>query len=264
MSLAKIFTPALHTVAMAGAFFLHHQRRFWPRVIAGACAVAAVSMTIVVLLEHPASLSTAFTLPILAFQIYFARYWLCMIATDNATLTTEQSVWSNLIPFIRYALLLALAFAVFVGPVGVVMLEALSGFPGVYTAGAQHLFTPETFLMQTLLAGPIFLALAGRFLLVFPSRAAGQVLTLAGSWRLTRGSGWYLFISQYICALIGLALFATALTVPWTLIEQGTMARLLAVGAISLAVTLASGVYIALATYGLTNLYLQRSHPDKR
>ncbi len=263
MSGSSTVSRTLSLVASAGAFFLDKQPAFWPRVGGWAVAVAAISAGVVLILDDPSSVSTAATLPVLAFQIYFALYWLLLVRSQCPRpppgQAPEKRSPPDIIPFVRYALMLALSFAVFVGPVGVVMLGALSGFSGVHLEHALRIFMPETFVLRCLLAGPVFLALISRLLLVFPAHADGHDLTLRQSWVLATGIGWLLFGTQLLCAIIGLALFAAALAVPWSLLGGFPSLRLLAVGLISIAVTVTSAIYIALATHCLGKLYAQRT-----
>lgn len=249
------------TVASAGAFFLHKQSAFWPRVGSLAIIVGGASAGVDVIIHKPLAVSTASTLPVLTFQIYFARYWLSVhSAQPNPVLPQATPAYgpADLFPFVRYALLLALAFAICVGPVGVVMLKALSELWGGHLNSASNIFTPESFILRSVLVGPLFLMLICRLLLVFPARATGDALTLRQSWLLARGITWQLFGTQLFCGILGLALFAGALTVAWPLLSQFPSARFLGIAVNSLAVTVSSAIYLALATHCLAELYALR------
>jgi hypothetical protein len=248
-------------VARAGAFFLHKQRIFWPRVGTLAIIVGAASAGVDLIIHKPHAVSTASTLPVLAFQIYFARYWLSIHSVQPNPLRPKRPLAyapADVFPFVRYALLLALAFAVCVGPVGVVMLKALSELWGGHLNSASNTLTPESFILRSLLVGPLFLILICRLLLVFPARAAADPLTLRQSWLLARGITWRLFGTQLFCGILGLALFASALTVVWPLLSQFPSARLLGIAINSLAVSVSSAIYLAFATHCLAELYALR------
>lgn len=247
-----------------GAFLLDHRRTFWLHVVASAIAVAAMSSGIVIIMNNPVSVSSAATFPVFAFQVYFAAYWLVAVLSQRPRSTLaplskpEQPIRSELTAFVGYSLLLAFAFTMFLGPVAMVMLVALSGFSGVSIEPTLLAFTPATFTLRCVIIGPFFIAAFCRLLLVFPARAAGEALTLRGSWALARGIGWPLFGTQLICAIIGLTLFTIALTVPWSLVDEFSSNRLLGVSLISLAVTVASAIHIALAGFCLAELYTFR------
>jgi len=243
---------------------LDHQLTFWLRVVPSAIAVAAMSSGIVIIMDDPVSVSSAATLPVFTFQVYFASYWLVAVLSRRPRSTlallskTEQPIRPELTAFLGYSLLLAFAFTMFLGPVAMVMLAALSGYSGVSIEPTFLAFTPATFTLRCVIIGPFFIAAFCRLLLVFPARAAGEALTLRGSWALARGIGWPLFGTQLLCAIIGLTLFTIALTVPWSLMDEFASNRLLGVSVISFAVTVASAIHIALASFCLAELYTFR------
>ncbi len=261
MDLRNSVFSTLDLVASAGGFIFDNHREFWFRVIGSALAVAATSAAIVTVLDTAIFVSTAATLPILAFQVYFALHWLLVILYQRRhsrlpiTIGGKKRLRPYVTTFIGYSLLLAFAFTIFVGPLGIVMLAALSGISGVSIEPMLQIFTPDTFTLRCVAIGPFFIAAFCRLFLVFPALAGGEELGLRESWLLARGIGWPLFGSQLLCAVIGLTLFSAALTLPWTLLEAFSSERLLAVGLSSFAVTVASGIHIALATFCLAELY---------
>lgn len=215
-------------------------------------------------MNDPVSVSSAATLPVFAFQVYFATYWLVAVLSHRprSALAPLSKMGPptrpELMAFVGYSLLLAFAFTMFLGPVAVVILAALSGFSGVSIEPALLAFTPATFTLRCVIIGPFFIAAFCRLFLVFPARAAGEALTLKGSWALARGIGWPLFGTQLLCAIIGLTLFTIALTLPWSLMGELSSNRLLGVGLVSFAVTVASAIHIALASFCLAELYTFR------
>lgn len=253
----------LDTVVSAGGFFLRHQRAFWRPVSLLAPAVGVVSMAVGAAIGNTAPGSTAPTLPVLFFQIYFAYYWLRRaLSVPGKPVLRQVEEEDRVGPpshmvFIRYAVLLALSFALTIGPVGVVMLRILAGLAGTRYAFLGGMLAPEQFFFNAIVLGPVYLLLSCRFLLVFPARAIGIEMSLGQAWSATRGATWRLFGTQMLCAIIGLALFGFSLTVPWSFLLFFPNYGVLALAAVSIAVAVASAIYIALATHCLGQLYRQ-------
>ncbi len=242
----------------AGRFLVNHRRAFFRSVALGAVSVGVATGAIHALAGRSAASAIAATFAVLIFQIYFAEYWMHVslraapppplgrLATGQGQDQIHYAV------FFRYGLLLALCFAVVVGPIGVVMNLSLEA--GIWGIGPD---VPglRTFLWGSGVIGPVFLLVISRFLLVFPARAVDIPLTLAQSWSLAANIGSRIFATQAFCAAAGMGLFALALAVPWLFLTWLPGQELAAAGLQAAAVAALTAVYIALAGHCLSVLF---------
>ncbi len=253
--------PAWALVTAAGRFLAEHRQAFLRNVAPGAVMVGIVTGAIHALAGRSAASAIAATFAVLLFQIYFAEYWmhetlraappppLGRLATDQGQDQIHYAV------FFRYGLLLASAFAVVVGPIGVVMNLTLEA--GIWGIGPD-IPGLRTFLFGAGVIGPVFLFAIGRLLLVFPARAVDIPLTLGQSWTLAAPLGLRIFATQILCAAAGIVLFALALAVPWLFLALMPGWELTAAGLQAAAVAALTAVYIALSGYCLSLLFRGR------
>lgn len=252
-------TPPVWALFTAAGRFLSEERRaFFQTVMLGAALVGIATGAVHALAGRSPASAIAATFAVLAFQIYFAEYWmhhtlraappplLGRLASGQGQDQIHYAV------FFRYGLLLALCFAVVVGPIGVVMnlsLEAVIWGIGPDVPGLR------TFLFGAAVIGPVFLLMVCRFLLVFPARAVDIPLTLGQSWSLAANIGRRIFATQVLSAVAGAVLLTLALTVPWLFLALLPGREVAAAGVQAAAVAVLTAVYIALAGYCLAILF---------
>jgi hypothetical protein len=246
------------TFAAAWRFLIAERRAFLRTVSPGAAMVGLATLAIHALAGPWPTSPIAATFAVLLFQIYFAERWMHhALRAAQSALFGRSGIGGDpdeihYAAFFRYGLLLALCFAVAVGPLGVVMNLSLAG--GVWGIGPD-VAGLGTFLLGAAVIGPPFLLLIGRFLLVFPARAVDIPLTLGQAWSLSAGIGRELFATQVLSAAAGMVLFTLSLAVPWLFLALFPGQGLAAAALQAAAVAALTAVYIAVAGYCLAVLF---------
>lgn len=248
------------TFVAAWRFLIAERRAFLRTVSPGVAMVGLATLSIHALAGRSPTSPIAATFAVLLFQIYVAERWMHHALRAAGLAAGQDRDEIHYAAFFRYGLLLALCFAVAVGPIGVVMHLSLAA--GIWGIGPD-VAGLRTFLVGALVIGPPFLLVIGRFLLVFPARAVDIPLTLAGAWSLGAPIGLAIFATQLLSAAAGTVLFALALAVPWLFLAVFPDQGLVAAGLQAAAVAVLTAVYIAVAGHCLAAHFRHQRPPAR-